>query len=201
MATLPPSGRSSLVLSDLIGISSKNAFDRIRGEVWAIWQRNDQTGKVTWTVYPRDYEEFREYVSRFLIEGRLARAKGATTAAHASQIQNHSWDNSADVWLNVVAGLVPCDRFPGSGRDGESTYTSGWLEDVVDASRLACGRIATEFVTIQPLMSPAERLTLLQQFRDMVRTIHEQARMAKNATRSVTSLLEMNSNFYASHRT
>jgi hypothetical protein len=180
-------------------------FDRIRGEVWAIWQRNDQTGKVTWSVYPRDYEDSR-IVARFLIEARIAGQLGRELLKMPVKFDDQSWDDSADTWLNVVAGLVPCDRFTGSGRDGETTYTSGSLEDVVDASRLACGRIATEFVTVQPMMSRAERLALLQQFRDMVRTIHKQTRMAKNATRSVTSLLEMNGDFlrfapYMSERT
>src|SRR4051812_17585777 len=74
-------------------------FDRIRGEVWSIWQRDDQTGNVTWSVYARDYEDSR-IVARFLIEARIAGQLVKELPVVPVKFDDQSWDDPADTWLN-----------------------------------------------------------------------------------------------------
>jgi hypothetical protein len=172
----------------------ESRFERIRGEVWCIWQQHDRTKVVSWNVYSRDFED-RRIVARFLNEARLAGVMAQDVPGLPKKFPGTVRHDAVDEWLNVVSALVPSDRFSGTGSDENGTYTSGSIEDVVDASRIACGRIATEFVSTQPLISLDERKQLIRQWREMVRTIHKQARMTKNASRSITSLLEMNVDF------
>lgn len=176
----------------------QSRFDQIRGEVWVIWTRREEPPAVEWSVYPRDHSDKR-VVPMFLAEARLAGRMIADIKTTPRKFPGLTWDDPADTWINAVAGLVPSDRFSGSGQDEKGPYASGSLEDVVQASRIACGRLATEFApqasSAPSALPAAARASMIDKWREMVRTIHRQSRMSKNANRSITSLLELNPDF------
>jgi HNH endonuclease len=173
----------------------EDRFRRIPGEAQAIWEHYE-SGAVEWSVYARTGDEKR-IVDRFVSEARIAGRKAASLNV-PRKFPGVPFPDDADNWLNVVAALVhPGTDITGSGYDAKRGRSeSGAIEKLVDASQVACARLASEAQPAKSVpIADAERRQLIQQWREMVNTIHKQTRMKKNESRSVTSLLEVNADF------
>src|SRR5262249_21132027 len=154
-----------------------------------------ESGVVEWSVYPRAGDEKRT-VERFLNEARIAGRKLAGLNV-PRKFPAATFTDDADNWLNVVAALVhPGQDFSASGIDERGRSEGGAIEKLVDASQIACARLASDAQAGKTApVAQVERRQLIKRWRDMVMTIHKQTRMKKNESRSVTSLLEMNQEF------
>ena len=115
-------------------------FDRINGEVQAIWQLYDD-GHVEWTVYARD-DRNRRRVERFLNEARVL-GRVVYGLPLARKFPSASFTDDADHWLNVVAAIVQPSSMTGNGTNERGTHVSGGIDDLVDASKAACGRLGS----------------------------------------------------------
>jgi hypothetical protein len=125
----------------------ESRFGRIDGEFQANWIQYVDMGEVVWTVHPVGLqgERFLEcFLSEARVAGRLLRqmpnvpTKFPTVTVPA---------DTADDWLNVVAGLVHpaahVDR--GSGYNpSRGRFTAGEFRNLLGGSTMACVRLAAE---------------------------------------------------------
>jgi hypothetical protein len=134
-------------------------FKNVQGEVETMWQREDVSGKVSWYVYARPPHTQRT-VERFLNEARIAGRMLAEAGDLPRRFPDQHFEDYADDWLNVVAALVgPEPHITGSGNDERGTYKSAFLDKTVDASQVACGRLATAAITGVPVTPKPPKVT------------------------------------------
>ena len=119
---------------------AEQRFDRINGEVQAIWQLYND-GHVEWTVYARDDRDRRRF-ERFLSEARRL-GRVVSRLPLARKFPSASFTDDADHWINIVGAIVDPSSTTGDGRNQRGTYESGGIDDLVDASKVACGRLAS----------------------------------------------------------
>jgi hypothetical protein len=127
-------------------------FKNISGEVEAMWRREDQSGAISWWVYSRAPEGPR-IVARFLNEARIAGRLLAAMPNVPRRFAGQRFEDYADDWLNVVAAVVgPEPHVTGNGRDEHGTHTTAFLENMIDASQVACGQLASAAITGMPVL-------------------------------------------------
>ena len=117
-------------------------FDRINGEVQAIWQLYEES-HVKWSVYANDDRD-RRRVERFLSEARRLGRVVSMLLLKARKFPSVSFTDDADHWLNIVGAIVEPSSTAGDGVDQRGKYESGGIDDLVDASKVACIRLASE---------------------------------------------------------
>ena len=119
---------------------AEQRLDRIDGELTATWMLYDD-GHVEWSVYASNDSAGRR-VDRFLSEARML-GRAVSGLPPALRFPSVSFSDDADNWLNVVAAIVKPSRMKGSGRNERGEYESGGIDDLVDASKVACARLAS----------------------------------------------------------
>ena len=120
---------------------AEQRFDLINGEVEALWQLYGD-GHVEWNVHARDDRDHRR-VERFLSEARVL-GRVVYGLPLARKFPSASFTDDVDHWLNVVATIVQPSPMTGDGTNERGTYVSGGIDDLVDASKVACVRLASE---------------------------------------------------------
>ena len=120
-------------------------FERISGEVDGIWSHYPDTGLVKWSVHPRSGEGTPRDVQRFLAEAKTAGLAIRRMPTAPGKFHMAPEADPADVWLNAVAAIVdPATSMRGSGRDEDGDHTTGYIDKVVEASKVACARLAAD---------------------------------------------------------
>jgi hypothetical protein len=119
-------------------------FALIPGEVDALWHYYPATNVVKWFWYPAKAGGVRD-VQRFESEAKTGGAMLARLPAAPARYQPAENADAADRWLNAVAVLVdPATSFRGSGRDEDGEHETRYLSRAVDASKVACARLAAD---------------------------------------------------------
>ena len=122
-------------------------FSLIYGESQANWIQYEDTGEVVWTVQPVGVQEERRlecFLSEAKVAGRLLRQIARVPTKFPTIIIPA---DTADDWLNVVAGLVHPDAHidKGSGYNpSRGRFTAGEIRNLVEGSKVACARLAAE---------------------------------------------------------
>jgi hypothetical protein len=120
----------------------EDRFALVAGEVDAVWSHYPASGSVEWQVNPRPQEGTARDVQRFMAEAKRA---GETLSrwAHADRKFSYRSNDPVDEWLNCVAAMAdPGNRISGSGHNERGAHESGFIDRVVDASKLTCARLA-----------------------------------------------------------
>jgi hypothetical protein len=122
-------------------------FGLIGGELQANWIHYEKTGEVVWTVHPVGLQGERQlecFLSEAKVAGRLLRHIPGVPTRFPTVIVPA---DTADDWLNVVAGLVRPDAHVDSGSGYNSSrgrFTAGEIRNLVEGSTVACARLAAE---------------------------------------------------------
>lgn len=130
----------------------ESRFDRIDGEVNGARQTYRETGKVKWALNPvpktrRLFKNGALWTSDDGVRGLQlfqseARIAGRLWLRQHSQVSNRE---PLEAWLEAVACVV--DRgtdIEGAGRDHEGEHDTQFWERLVNASKVACARFASE---------------------------------------------------------
>lgn len=129
-------------------------FAELEGEVDAGWSYNTVTGELAWTLSQRleggaiaamrEGRHLSRIKERFDALASEAGRNLSRLASRPTKFGGLAGDISArDLWLNAVLALVDHSReIGGTSRSRDQRGVSGWLSSAVDASRLACARLA-----------------------------------------------------------
>ena len=119
---------------------AEQRFDRINGEVQAMWNLFEG-GHVEWIVYARDDRNGRR-VERFLGEARRL-GHVVSRLSLARKFPSALFTDDADHWLNIIGAIVKPSSIAGDGIDQRGKYEWGEIDDLVDASKVSCIKLAS----------------------------------------------------------
>lgn len=118
-------------------------FGALSGEVYTGWMVAAEEGTVEWSLHTLDPVVDARIVDKFRSEATSAGTRLMQMPDPPRRFQVEATDPE-DMWLNAVLELVkPGDPPNGSGSEfGKVTQVYGMLNNVVDASKVACAALA-----------------------------------------------------------
>ncbi|MCC7181868.1 MAG: hypothetical protein IT177_26050 [Acidobacteria bacterium] len=126
-------------------------FERLTGDLYAIWSYLTESGQVFWGIHKGEAGATTRELQAFEAEAAAAAADIAKMGDAAPQKFKMLNASAVDTWLNTVGALVdPKTDFEGNGiLEGRRTL-SGPIENLIEASRIACARLGAGAVQLSP---------------------------------------------------
>lgn len=116
-------------------------FAQLTGDLYALWTYVTETGEASWHVHRADGASMRDL--------QAFEAEAVAAAGSVAQLRKEAprkFKNAApgvDTWLNVVGALVePKSDLEMTGSLAGRRHVGGTIDNVVEASRIACARLA-----------------------------------------------------------
>ena len=123
--------------------SHESRFAKLNGSIYALWTYYTEDGSVSWNIVTNQGSSARD---RQAFE---AEATAAATDLAKIQLPSHGFTPTQDAsaverWLNALHVLVdPKSDFEMTGVSEGKRTVGGTIEDLVEASKVACARLAT----------------------------------------------------------
>jgi hypothetical protein len=118
-------------------LAQAERFERLRGHVSAIWQRDEESNRITWNITPMagsSMDELQEFIAQAMLAGALLERAGVVAGPRT---------DVDDDWYNAVRVLTPSatDMNLDGSSDGRR-HTGKAIANMERRSVLACSKLA-----------------------------------------------------------